>query len=49
MTLLKVSITSQQKFRLAVLKEVTGLSFAELTRRALDCYTDKLEATPPIA
>jgi predicted DNA-binding protein len=38
----------QQKRRLIELKRRTGLSFAELLRRAIDEYLHKMEITQPI-
>lgn len=38
MILMKVSVTSQQKERLLLIKNKTGLSYAEIIRRAFDEY-----------
>lgn len=43
MTLMKISLTSQQKTRLTALRNRTGLSYAEIMRRAFDAYIDMTE------
>jgi hypothetical protein len=49
MTFLKISLTAQQRVRLTALKKRTGLSFAEILRRAFDAYHDMTELKGPIS